>query len=664
MAVVLSITLGFAQTFVGSIRSTADQEAVPYACVIACHQSDGKLIVGALSKDDGSFSLTVPATEHFYIEVRYMGYKSKKITDVKNTDLGMILLESATQKLSEVVVSGQRKLVRQKTDRLVFDINRSPMASIGDAVEALNVTPGLNVQNNSIAIIGKQTVMVMINDRIVKMTGADLLNYLHTIPAQNILQIEVITTPPARYDAEGNSGLINIRLKASDNDSWSNQLRSTFRQGMYATWGLGNTFAYNQGKVSLLGSLNADKGYRGQKVNSEIDYPEETWMNRMNMKSKTDNIATHIGFDYRLSPKSAFGFFYSGSWSNHDETDSFLSNIYHSQTDKTQLGKVLSNGTNDQDGHVHSANAHYTRSLNDRGFKLSADVDYFNYKNGQNRHINSITQRDITHVFDSQNIGMQDVNNISVKIDFDQPIQKGMITYGAKWINTQTNNKAGLYRLVGGKSIMDPNQSNTFDYTENIGALYFDVAKAVDDKWSFKGGLRMEYTQTIGYTAQYNQEDRNDDRKFFPTVYLTYTPNQKNVFNLNYSRRISRPGFWSLNPFKFYLNATTYQEGTPDLKPEISDNIELQHIYKGCLITKLYGIIFSDGFGNIPFVDKADKMLVGKSANFWDGYAIGLNETYLYNPTQWWNTVSTAAVYKMDGHLKKELHLDMKPLVG
>lgn len=264
-----------AQTYVGKIEDSTNKQAIGFANIIVLQKSDHKFITGTTSAPDGSFRITMDKSVPCYILVKFMGYETTQISTLEQENLGTILLKPQTTDLSEVTVIGRRKLIRQKADRLVFNIQYSPLATIGDAVDAMKITPGLNVQNTSISIIGKQNVMVMINDRIIKMTGEELMNYLRSIPARNIKQIEVITTPPARYDAEGNSGLINIVLKAAENNSWSNQIRGTYKQGMYSSFGLGNTFAYNRDKLALLLSVDTNKGHRGMETETEIYYPEE-----------------------------------------------------------------------------------------------------------------------------------------------------------------------------------------------------------------------------------------------------------------------------------------------------------------------------------------------------------------------------------------------------
>lgn len=654
---------GIAQTYTGKVEDSANKQAIGFANIVVLQKSDHKFITGTTSASDGSFSITIDESIPSYILIKFIGYETAQISPLDKVDLGTIQLKPQAMALSELTITERERLIRQKPDRLVFNIRHSPLADIGDAVDALKITPGLNVQNSFISIIGKENVMVMINDRIIKMTEEELMNYLRSIPAQNIKQIEVITTPPARYDAEGNSGLINIVLKAAENNSWSNQIRGTYKQGMYNSFGLGNTFAYNRDKLALLFSVDTNKGHRGMETETEIYYPEETWKGLLKSKTKTDNVSTHVGLDYRLTPKASIGLFYSGILNDHDETDTYDTKI-SGGVDGLKKGTILSHGNNDKRNEIHSLNAHYTQAMGSKGYRMSSDVDYFSYLNKQNRLIHSVAQRSSTSSFDARNMGLQDVKNISAKIDFDHPITSGVLTYGGKWTRTSTSNETKLFDIVGNTSTLNKSKSNDFDYTESIGAFYADIAKALGKKWSFKGGLRLEYTHTSGYSKQYDRTDKNSYWQLFPTAYLSYNHNQNNVFNLSYSRRIGRPGFWSLNPFKFYLNSTTYQEGTPDLKPRISDNIELQHVYKGHLITKLYGVVITDGFGIIPTIDVANQIQVYKSFNFWDGFVVGLNETFLYNPTSWWNTVSTLAIYSMKGTLKKNLNLNMSDLEG
>ncbi|MGH1388122.1 TonB-dependent receptor domain-containing protein [Kordia sp.] len=648
-------SISFGQNFTGKIIDTQNQP-ISFANIVVKDKADDSLITGVISDENGEFSINTK-TENVYLEISFIGFTTKKIVPTQPA-IGTIVLEEDGQELQEVVITARKKLIQQKVDRLIFNVENTVAGTGGTALDALKVTPSVNVDTDKLAIVGKGNVRVMVNDRIVQLSGNELNAYLNTIASDDIKSIEVITTPPSKYDAEGNSGLINIVLKKSKENSWNNQFRTSYTQATYALFNFGNTFNYNKDKVSVIASLNGTKGHSAQFNEFDIVYPSASTATNLDMKNRENLISGRLGVDYNLTDNATVGVLYSGSFEDKGINDDGVTRMNDGNGTFT-----INEGNAETTRKNHSLNAHYIQKLDTLGRKLSVDVDYFNFDNSSTRRFSS--EQFITNqsYFEAENSTNQKIKNYSAKIDMEHPSEWANFSYGVKTTITKTDSDVAFYNTTTGTPIFDPTQSNEFMYSENINAIYADMSKPLGEKWQTKIGLRFENTRTKGVSETNNQTDINTYNKLFPSVFLGYNPSRENMFNLSYSKRIQRPSFERLNPFRFYINSISYQEGNPFLKPQISDNLELQHIYKGKLISKAFVSYVDNGYFNIiKAEDGAQQRIVVTFDNFYTAYNYGLTETFLYNPTKWWNTTTQATVSKMDTRYKDGFDLDAELL--
>ena len=648
-------SISFGQTFTGKVIDKQNQP-ISFANIVAKDKTNNSLITGVISDENGEFSINTKK-KNVYLEISFVGFTTKKINPTQS-NIGTIILEEDGQQLQEIVITARKKLIEQKVDRLVFNIENTVAGTGGTAIDALKSTPSVNVDTDNLAIVGKGNVRVMINDRIVQLSGSELNAYLNTIASDDIKNIEVITTPPSKYDSEGNSGLINIVLKKSKENSWNNQIRTSYTQATYPLFNFGNTFNYNKNKVSLIASLNLTKGHTAQFNQFDIIYPSSSTVTNLDMKNKENMISGRFGLDYNVTKNATFGILYTSSNENEGINDGGKTLMNDGNGTYTiNQGDAITTNKN------HSINAHYIQKLDTLGRKLFIDIDYFNFKNSFDRSFSSEQFITNQNYFEAENNTNQNIKNYSAKIDVEHPSKWANFSYGAKTTVTKTDSDVAFYNTSTGTPVFDPTQSNEFMYSENINAFYADMSKPLGKKWQTKIGFRFENTQTKGVSKTNNQTDTNSYNKLFPSVFLGYNPSRENMFNFSYSKRIQRPSFERLNPFRFYINSISYQEGNPFLKPQISDNLEFKHIYKGKLISKAFVSYVDDGsFNIIEAEDGEQQRIVVTFDNFYTAYNYGLTETFLYNPTKWWNTTSQATLSKMDTHYKDGFNLDAELL--
>jgi len=591
-----------------------------------------------LTNENGNFLLN--AEQGFYtLQIRLFGNTlfSKNIVLNKNIDLGTISVEQ-TLKLQGITITARKKLIEQQTDRLVFYVDNSISAVGGNAIDVLSITPRIFIKNNQISMVGKSTMIVTINDRPLQISGNDLANYLKSIPSENIETVEVISNPPAKYEAEGNSGIVNIRLKTPKVNSWNTSLFSSYEQSTYGTGSLGGRFTYQKNNLTLLSNVSYINGSDGSLEKQTIYYPEQTFFEKDNGRDFYKGFSGQLGIDYRINKKLTAGAQYSGSFAKPKTESDNIGTITESnnnmqQSLKTGLEKLSNNNYN-------TLNFHSIYTIDSLGRKLSLDVDYFNYGKKQNQtYATNDYNVDNTLIADSysslNNIGQQNIENYSVKIDMLHPLKGLKLNYGGKISFTTTNNNLTFYDLSSGTPEYDASQSNKFRYSENNQSLYISGEKNFGKKWNIQLGLRLENTQTKGNSLTLKEIHDIYYTKLFPTAYLSYTPNNNQSFSLNYGRRISRPRFSMLNPFKTYTSPYISIEGNPYLEPSFINNIELDYTLKNNFHATLYYSNETNGYSLTTILDPNSILQKNTMFNFYANNNYGTNVSYTFNKFKW-----------------------------
>ncbi len=624
------------------------QQASPLPSVeVVLYLPNRTPLKSVLTDEAGQFSL-LAVKGNYTLEVRQLGEVLLTKVIALNTDLKLGNLEvNATQVLSEVIVSGKRKVLEQKTDRLIFNVENSVMASSGNAIDALKATPSLLVTNDKISLIGKASMRVLINDRLVQMSGEELQQYLASLSAGDIKSIEVITTPPAKYDAEGKGGLVNIVLKKKVSDSWNNSVRLGYTQAVYPIANVSNTFNFKKNKWNISATANAQKGYSNLLTRSEYYYPTETWLGTQETKTHQDYLSARLGIDYDLTERASIGGIYSGFFSERDNTSWGKTTISNAGS---PLGQIVTEGANNPYKRNHAANVHYIQRLDTLGRKLTLEGDYFHLKDGGDNRFSSFRTGNKINNFHTRDLTDRQIDNYSVKIDMEHPFKWANLSYGAKYSYTRTRNDLKNYDLLPSTPVLNTLQSNAFDYRETVQALYLSAQKQLGEHWEVQAGLRLERTLSKGTQLTTSEVHERDMTGLFPTLYFSYTPNDNHAFNLSLDRRIERPQYWQLNPFRIYESAYMYREGNPFLDPEYENSIEFKHSYKEKLITEVYGLLDTNGADNVGHIDFSTQQQYLKPANYVNMWQCGLIETLVLQPAPWWESTNALTIYTKGGY--------------
>ena len=637
---------------------------VPFVSVVL--KDSSQAIAGYdISDEQGQFSISVEKG-NYLLEITILGYKDWTKEIVLNEDMVMedITMSSSTQDLKEVVVKYKKPLIERKPDKLVFNVENSPATSGGNALDALRVAPGVNVEADAISMLGRGASRIMIDGRILQLSGEALVDFLNSIAADDIKKIEVISNPPAKYEAAGSGGLINIVYKKGVGDFWKNASTVAYNQNKFNFITFRNNFMYGKDKIKLGISLNGDFGNVRQLENSITDYPSGPWESNLDVKQEKQNLSSRFSFDYDLTDRTTIGAQYLGSFSQPDRTDRALTNIFNTSNGLDSL--FDSSGSNDRTVNSHLLNAHLISKFKSDG-QISFDFDYFDYSNDLERNflVNTFSSNNKFLGINQSlvNLSDQSIENVSAKVDVEHLAFKSInISYGAKLSFIKTINDLQTFGSSDEGLVFDPGLSNEFEYEENIQAIYLNGSKKINDYLELQVGLRFENTLTEGFSRTLNQTNENDYTQLFPTFYVSYSKNDNHSLAFNYGKRISRPSFRDLNPFRFFSNSNSYSEGNPFLQPSFTDNFEFSHTFKRVLNTNLFFTITSNGFGTVFSGDGENNILAIIRQNYYTRYVGGISEIYTFNKFDWW--VSQTSVNLLGYRANIDDNVDLNPRNG
>lgn len=481
----------------------------------------------------------------------------------------------------------------------------------------------------------------MVEGKIINLSGEDLKNYLAALPANDIKEIEIISNPSSKYEAEGNSGMVNIIFKKLKKNSWSNTISASHIQAKYGREEINNNFSYRKNKVNLSLSVGYDFGntYTDQRV--EIFFEDAPYSLKSIHKENGDNFYTRFLFDYDIDDRNKIGIQYSGGFLKSDLIDNINAKTLNQSNELAYYTK--GEGNIDENKDNHSLNLFYENKLDTLGKKISYNFDLLKYDRTLHSDLlsNKYDPNDEFLNVDFANTSnvKQRISNYNFKIDIEHPTKFANFQYGTKISFIDTNN------IISNVNLLDPNSTiNSYDnfiYKENIQALYGNGTKKINEKLELQVGIRAEYTEIKSESKALNQTNKNNYFKLFPTIFLSYQSGDKNLYVFNYGRRIQRPNYSMLNPFRYFINSTVSSEGNPNLQPSYVSSFEVSHTYNKVLTTKLTYTAKTNAFESVPYIDITTQEQIIRPENFYNNSSFSLTENYQLNLFPWWKVDNT-----------------------
>ncbi|MBL7706452.1 MAG: TonB-dependent receptor family protein [Taibaiella sp.] len=594
---------------------------------------------------DGNFS--IKALEgHYLINFEWDSYilEQKSVALKSDTDLGIISLSLPVyDALKGVAVTAKAQSLKIEDGKLIYT---PAINSAQSAFEVLQTTPTLTVTDEAIQLNGNGNPRIMINGRWQRMPVDQLLTYLKSLPAQKIKSIQVVRNPGAEQDAENNSGYINIILRDQKEQGYLGSLSMNAFKATYFNYNPAINLSAHLGKLQL----NANLGYSNGKMKTPgsnfLHFPDKYWEEHNRQVRTSNALPLSVNADYQLNKKHLIGAGITYQHSRyksdeHNQTDIF--NLNRTQIDSSLLTK----GKNPETMSNLSLNVNYTYNINDSGRKISIDLNHYeqNYNRLQeftNFRFDASGQP--TQAGQSFRSGNDQRMLISTaNIDVQHPLKWLNLNYGAKFSYISNQNRTSFYQYLSDNWEPDNNRFDHFTYDESTYALFARASKEVQ-KWSLSTGLRWEFTETMGISKVYNIRNKNNYARLFPSASIGYNPSTTHNYSLNYSRRIDRPFFGQVNPFRWYHTQYAFTNGNPSLQPYFSHNIELNYV----LHQKwFFGAYYSrsDGmFSEYDLVDPVSNFRETRVDNILDLNVYGLNASAQAYPLKFWLLIPQAGI--------------------
>jgi iron complex outermembrane recepter protein len=588
MFLIILVTSAFnlnAQIIKGTIKS--NELIIANESVELLNVKDSSVAKVEISNADGNFIFEGLQDANYLLHINAKGYNNyyslANAGDVLN-----INLVKAINQMEGVKVTAKKPIIEVKPDKMVFNVEQSINATGSTALDMLRKSPGVTVdKDDNIALRSKNAVRIYIDGKPSYLDNKDLIAMLRTMQASDLESIEMITNPGAKFDASGNAGIINIKIKKNKKLGTNGSITAGYGIGKFPKYNTDLSLNYRNKKVNVFGTyglskrkdynfINMNRLQNDTRFNQETDSYTDNWNN--NIK---------VGADYFINKKHTVG---------------VLANVMNTQgpfvtSSRSAIGLpnsapstyLVANNTIDMKRLNTNFNVNY-KFEDTTGKSFTADVDYGIFRaTGASYQPNYYYDSAETKIMQTniyRNTTPTNINIAAAKIDYEQNLWKGKFGAGAKIANVATDNTFSFYDVLSINPIKDTLnlfRSNQFKYTETVSAAYVNYNRAINKKWSANAGLRYEYTNSLGdLKSNFPKPTDRVPRKygnFFPSASLSYTPSMKHMFSMAYSRRIDRPNYQDLNPFENKLDELSYEKGNPFLRPQFTNNVELNYTF-------------------------------------------------------------------------------------
>ncbi|HEX5625790.1 MAG TPA: TonB-dependent receptor [Saprospiraceae bacterium] len=594
------IEMGFAEKNIYSITgkvTAPDGQPVPFASVTLHVRSDSMMVRATSCDENGNFVLDVEPQQEkdYFIQVSMTFYQPHftKVLDLtpgrSELNLGTIVLHTRDQLLNAVEVSGKKPFVERRSDRYIMNVENSILAAGSSAFEILEKAPGVSIDmGDAIRMKGKSGVLVMIDGKPTPLSGSDLANYLKAMPSNSLDRIEIISTPPAKYDAAGNAGIIDIRLKKDQRFGTHGSVSSNYGQGVYPKAGIDMNANHRSRSFNVFGSA----GYSYRKGLNKLDLYREFFENgqRTGAYDQRNFLLFpfrfqnyRLGVDWNLpNGKTTLGVMGTGGVKNFRPRGQNESDVEDDLGEKQSSFNTRNNSRDHWPNY--SLNANIKHVFDSSGGELSADLDYARFWNATEQ--NFITSyRDLLgqplhpdYYLYGDLKGKLQIR--SAKVDYSRPLWKsGKFELGAKSSLVDADNDLQFFDKSSSVPVFDSSKSNHFIYREQIHAGYANLTwESPGIHWQI--GLRAEQTRSKGRQQSNGRDFDRNYTNLFPTASMQLTISPQYDMGFSLSRRLDRPNYQQLNPFKFFLDPSTYREGNPYLNPQFSWVMEWNHSFR------------------------------------------------------------------------------------
>ena len=660
----LSLLLNIqAQTSIKGQLQDADGAAVEFANIALYNAVDSNLVKVETSDESGVFQIAGVDAGSYYLNATYVGFDDLRKPEFRlnpdqQLDLGILSFSPMTIEIAQATVTAQRVMVETKGDRTIFNVQGTINSVGSDAISLLRKAPGVMVDNNdNISVLGRSGVLLYVDGKRLPLTGDALTSYLQNLPAEQIDRFEIITNPGARYEAEGNAGIIDIRLKKDKNMGANGSVSGTISQGEYTRYNLTGSGNYRNKQVNVFGTAGFGENNSFHNMDFESTQNDIFLGEMVRETFERQNYSYRVGTDFFVAKNHTIGFLVSGGMNTADRKTLDRIEIAPQISPESIDSVLVANNTADNEQDQNTFNVNY-RFDNGKGRNLNVDLDYGRYENQSirfqpNIYYDAFEETELSSDINSYDTPT-DIDIYTFKLDYEENLWGGRVGLGSKISKVVSENTFLVFDVEDGTPIQNDTVSNIFDYDENVYAGYLTYARPLNEKWNISAGLRAEQTNATGDLQAFLPNLREDPVKinyltWFPSAGLSWQPAQKHMLSFNYGKRINRQDYNVLNPFRTQLSKISYQKGNPNLRPEIVNNFELGYTLAYRYNFKLAASRTTDQITRLIAPDDEDPL-----ANFisWENLAeqtvISFNASAPVQIKEWWNAYFNGSASFLD----------------
>lgn len=610
------------------------------------------------SNQQGKFRIDVPDGE-YDVHISHLAHSTYRKAGLKvgssGIDLGTITLLPQAQTLEEIEIKGERKLIERFSDRMVINVEKSILADGMTALEILQRAPAVKVDDDgNISMRGKSDVAIMINGKLSYLSPKDLATLLKGTSSSSIKSVELITNPSAKFDAQGLGGMINIVMKNEKKSGFNLSVNSYGGAGRKARYGGGFTLNSQRNSWNFL--VGYDKGYRGEREyrtfnrffekNANETFPRKSIQySDTNEPLETNN--AKIGVDYQATEKLSLGIGWTGSFGTYKNFNQGYNNILFSNDEL--ISNSLTNNSNVSHWNTQTVMGNVQQKIGDKGSVLSADFEYLygDYQSDQNL-ISDFQKTGFQEAFESRRKNQTpSISQLYVgKIDYLQHInehQRLEVGWKSSFVNADNNAINDTLRV--GDWVRDETTSNHFLYEEHIHAGYLNYHLEFED-WNITAGLRAENTFSLGKQLTSQKLQERTYTNWFPSAAISKKINDKHQVQFSYSKRINRPDYDDLNPFRYYVDAFVFYEGNPLLQPEMANAFEFNYSFGKNLHASLYYTSVKDVMTSVLTQIPEQNVTIRSISNIEGFRNKGINLNHSYSPLSFWTSINNANVFE------------------
>lgn len=656
-----------------------DENGKPFTgvTITLLRAQDSVAVKYTATKADGQYNFVAVNPGNFIVKSTFVGHKTEYSSAVElgasDVTVADLMMAKTTGNLGEVVVTAKKPMVEIKADKTILNVEGTINATGSDALELLRKSPGVMVdKDDNLSLSGKTGVQVYIDGRPTPLAGKDLADFLKSLQSSNVEAIEIITNPSAKYEAAGNAGIINIRLKKNKSYGTNGSVNAGWAIGTYPKYNAGLSLNNRNKRTNLFGSYNYNQSKNINTMKFYRTAADTLFDQRNNMLSRGNNQTYKAGLDYTVNKKSTLGFIVSGSLSDNEMQSESRTPISFIPTN-TLVKNLFADNSTDMSRNNINVNGNY-RYIDTAGRELNMDADFAQYKIDNNQlqpnfYYDASGQNEISRVIYNM-VAPSNINLYSFKTDYEQNYKKGKLGFGGKIAFVNTDNDFKRFNVFNSGKVLDTLRSNRFDYKENINALYVNYNRPFKG-FAIQAGLRAENTNitgtsigqklTAGNYAGYDSTFKRNYTDLFPSIAITFNKNPMNQVGFTYSRRVDRPAYQDLNPFEFKLDEYTFQKGNTNLRPQYTNSFGITHSYKYKLNTRLNYSHVTDIFSQLIDTTEKSKSFMSKQ-NLATQDVVSLNISYPFSYKKFSSFVnfnSSYSAYKANFGQGREVNLDV-----